>query len=417
MAGRRSDAVTKGIERAPHRSLFRALGLSDEELERPLIGVVNSYNEVIPGHQSLRQVADAVKAGVRMAGGTPMEVNVLGICDGIAMNHAGMCYSLASRELVVDSVESMAMAHAFDGLVLVASCDKIVPGMLMAAARLNIPSIIVSGGPMLAGRWGERAVDLQDVFAAVGSVASGSMTEEELDQLERVACPGCGSCAGMFTANTMNCLTEALGMALPGNGTVPAVAGARLVLARRTGMRILDLVNENLCPLDIMTDSAFRNGLSVDMALGGSSNTVLHLLAIAHEARVDLSLEEIGSVSARTPHLCRMSPAVGGHHIEDLDLAGGIPAVQKRLDDAGLLDRSVKLVAPGGIDAVLERGAVADAKVIRPLDNPTAPPAAWLSSPATWPQREPSSRRRRSRPTSSACAGPLASSTAKRRPR
>lgn len=373
MAGRRSDAVTKGIERAPHRSLFRALGLSDEELERPLIGVVNSYNEVIPGHQSLRQVADAVKAGVRMAGGTPMEVNVLGICDGIAMNHAGMCYSLASRELVVDSVESMAMAHAFDGLVLVASCDKIVPGMLMAAARLNIPSIIVSGGPMLAGRWGERAVDLQDVFAAVGSVASGSMTAAELDQLERVACPGCGSCAGMFTANTMNCLTEALGMALPGNGTVPAVAGARLVLARRTGMRVLDLVNENLCPLDIMTDSAFRNGLSVDMALGGSSNTVLHLLAIAHEARVDLSLDEIGAVSARTPHLCKMSPAVGGHHIEDLDLAGGIPAVQKRLDDAGLLDRSVKVVAPGGIDAVLERGADADAKVIRPLDNTYSP--------------------------------------------
>ena len=367
MAARRSDAVTKGIERAPHRSLFRALGLSDEELDRPLIGVVNSYNEVIPGHQSLRQVADAVKAGVRMAGGTPMEVNVLGICDGIAMNHAGMCYSLASRELVVDSVESMAQAHAFDGLVLVASCDKIVPGMLMAAARLNIPSIIVSGGPMLAGRWGEQAVDLQDVFSAVGAVASGSMTEAQLDELERVACPGCGSCAGMFTANTMNCLTEALGMALPGNGTVPAVAGARLVLARRTGMRILDLVREDTKPLDIMTKAAFTNGLSVDMALGGSSNTVLHLLAVAHEARVDLSLDEIGRISARTPHLCRMSPAVGGHHIEDLDRAGGIPGVQARLAEAGLLERDVTTVAAGGLDGLLAKAAVSDAGVIRTL--------------------------------------------------
>ncbi|NLT41181.1 MAG: dihydroxy-acid dehydratase [Anaerolineae bacterium] len=370
MAARRSDAVTKGIERAPHRSLFRALGLSDEELDRPLIGVVNSYNEVIPGHQSLRQVADAVKAGVRMAGGTPMEVNVLGICDGIAMNHAGMCYSLASRELVVDSVESMAQAHAFDGLVLVASCDKIVPGMLMAAARLNIPSIIVSGGPMLAGRWGEQAVDLQDVFSAVGAVASGSMTEAQLDELERVACPGCGSCAGMFTANTMNCLTEALGMALPGNGTVPAVAGARLVLARRTGMRILDLVREDTKPLDIMTKAAFTNGLSVDMALGGSSNTVLHLLAVAHEARVDLSLDEIGRISARTPHLCRMSPAVGGHHIEDLDRAGGIPGVQARLAEAGLLERDVTTVAAGGLDGLLAKAAVSDAGVIRTLADP-----------------------------------------------
>lgn len=370
MAARRSDAVTKGIERAPHRSLFRALGLSDEELDRPLIGVVNSYNEVIPGHQSLRQVADAVKAGVRMAGGTPMEVNVLGICDGIAMNHAGMCYSLASRELVVDSVESMAQAHAFDGLVLVASCDKIVPGMLMAAARLNIPSIIVSGGPMLAGRWGEQAVDLQDVFSAVGAVASGSMTEAQLDELERVACPGCGSCAGMFTANTMNCLTEALGMALPGNGTVPAVAGARLVLARRTGMRILDLVREDTKPLDIMTKAAFTNGLSVDMALGGSSNTVLHLLAVAHEARVDLSLDEIGRISARTPHLCRMSPAVGGHHIEDLDRAGGIPGVQARLAEAGLLEQDVTTVAAGGLDGLLAKAAVSDAGVIRTLADP-----------------------------------------------
>jgi dihydroxy-acid dehydratase len=370
MGTKRSDAVTKGIERAPHRSLLRALGVSDEEMERPLIGVVNSYSEVIPGHQGLDRVADAVKQGVRMAGGVPFEVNVPAICDGIAMNHAGMCYSLASRELVVDSVESLAEAHAFDGLVLVASCDKIVPGMLMAAARLNVPSIIVAGGPMLAGRYGGRMVDLNDMFTGVGAVASGTMTKAELEALERVACPGCGSCAGMFTANTMNCLTEALGMALPGNGTIPAVWGDRLALARRTGMRILDLVRDQVKPLDIMTPAAMANAMTVDMALGGSSNTVLHLLAIAREAGVPLSLEEIARVSARTPHLAKMSPAAGGHHIEELHLAGGIPAVQKRLAEAGLLDLSATVVAPGGLKALVEGASVRDETVIRPLDNP-----------------------------------------------
>ncbi|NPV08893.1 MAG: dihydroxy-acid dehydratase [Anaerolineae bacterium] len=370
MGTSRSDAVTKGIERAPHRSLLRALGVTDEEMARPLVGVVNSYSEVIPGHQHLDRVAEAVKAGVRMAGGTPFEVNVPAICDGIAMNHAGMCYSLASRELVVDSVESLAEAHAFDGLVLVASCDKIVPGMLMAAARLNVPCIIVSGGPMLAGRHEGRLVDLNDVFMAVGAVASGAMTEDELDRLERAACPGCGSCAGMFTANTMNCLTEALGMALPGNGTVPAVSGDRLGLARRTGMRVMDLIREGVRALDILSPAAFANALSVDMALGGSTNTVLHLLAIAREARVPLSLEQVNEVSARTPHLAKMSPAVGGHRLEELHLAGGIPAVQRRLADAGLLNLSAKVVAPGGIESVVQAAAVQDPAVIRPLADP-----------------------------------------------
>ncbi len=370
MGGKRSDAVTKGIERAPHRSLFRALGISDEEMRRPLIGVINSYNEVIPGHQNLDKVAQAVKDGIRMAGGTPFEVNVPGICDGIAMNHAGMCYSLPSRELVADSVESMVQGHAFDAMVFVASCDKIVPGMLMAAARVNIPAIIVSGGPMLAGRYGERLVDLSDMFSAVGSVAGGQMDESELEAMERSACPGCGSCAGMFTANTMNCLTEALGMALPGNGTVPAVTGNRLALARRTGMRVMDLFREDLKPLDILTAGTFDNAFRVDMALGGSTNTVLHLLAIAHEARVPLSLEGINEISDRTPHLCKMSPAVGGHHIEELDAAGGIPAVMKSLADAGLLDLSAKTVALGGLSEVTRAASVRDPRVIRPVSDP-----------------------------------------------
>jgi dihydroxy-acid dehydratase len=365
----RSDQIKLGIERAPHRSLLWALGLSDAEMGRPFIGVVNSYSEVIPGHQNLDKVAQAVKDGVRMAGGVPFEVEVPGVCDGIAMNHPGMCFSLASRELIADAVETLAQAHAFDALVLVASCDKIVPGMLMAAARLNIPAIIVSGGPMLAGHYRGQMVDLNSVFSAVGSVVNGDMTVETLDEIERLACPGCGSCAGMFTANTMNCLSEGLGMSLPGNGTVPAVTGARLALARETGMRVVELLQENLCPRDILTQAAFENALRLDMALGGSTNTVLHLVAIAHEAQVEISLPYINKLSDSTPHLCKMSPAVGGHRIEELDAAGGIPAVMKRLDQAGLVDRSVAVVAKGGWEATLARARVLDDEVIRPLEQ------------------------------------------------
>jgi dihydroxy-acid dehydratase len=366
----RSDAVRTGIERTPHRALLRALGLSDEELRRPMIGVINSYSEVIPGHQNLDKVAQAVKDGIRMAGGTPFEVGVPAVCDGIAMNHPGMCFSLASRELIADSVETLCQAHAFDAMVLVASCDKIVPGMLMAAARVNVPAIIVSGGPMLSGWFRGKRVDLNDTFLAVGAVASGRMTAADAEELERVACPGCGSCAGMFTANTMNCLTEALGMALPGNGTVPAVTGARIALARHTGMRIMELLAADRKPLDIMNEAGFENAMRVDMALGGSSNTVLHLLAISHEAGVQLSLQSIDAISAATPHLCRMSPAAGGHYIEELDMAGGIPAVMKTLAGAGLLRVDAGSVAPGGLSAVLEEAAVRDAAVIRPTEEP-----------------------------------------------
>jgi dihydroxy-acid dehydratase len=332
--------------------------------------VVNSYNEAIPGHANLHQIAAAVKAGVRMAGGTPFEVNTIGVCDGLAMNHAGMKYSLASRELIADSVEVVVQAHAFDALVLIPNCDKIIPGMLMAAARLNLPAVVVSGGPMLAGRLDGRAVDLADVFMAVGSVARGEMTEADLDRLERAACPGCGSCAGMFTANTMNCLTEALGLGLPGHGTVPAPYAERLALAKRAGMQVMELLNRDLRPLDIMTPAAFRNAFAVDMALGGSTNSVLHLLAIAHEAGVEIPLHDLNDYSARTPHLCRMSPAAGGHHIEDLDRAGGIQAVMRRLLDGGLLDGDLPTVTGQSLAQNLSGARVSDDSVIRPLHDP-----------------------------------------------
>ena len=353
----RSDAVKRGIERAPHRSLLRALGCTDREMDQPFIGVINSYNEAIPGHANLHQLAAAVKAGVRTAGGTPFEVNTIGVCDGLAMNHAGMKYSLASRELIADSVEVVVQAHAFDALVLIPNCDKIIPGMLMAAARLNLPAVVVSGGPMLSGRLDGRAVDLADVFMAVGSVARGEMTEADLDRLERAACPGCGSCAGMFTANTMNCLTEALGLGLPGHGTIPAPYAARIALAKRAGMQVMELLSRDLKPLDIMTPAAFRNAFAVDMALGGSTNSVLHLLAIAHEAGVEIPLQDLNEYSARTPHLCRMSPAAGGHHIEDLDRAGGIQAVMRRLLDGGLLDGDVLTVTGQSLAQNLSSGA------------------------------------------------------------
>jgi dihydroxy-acid dehydratase len=368
----RSDAVKCGPERAPHRSLLRALGCTDREIDQPFVGVINSYNEAIPGHMGLRSIADAAKAGVRMAGGTPFECNTIGVCDGLAMNHPGMKYSLASRELIADSVETVALAHGFDALVLIPNCDKIVPGMLMAAARLNLPAIFVSGGPMLAGKLNGQSVDLNDLFVAVGAVTRGEMSEAELDRLERAACPTCGSCSGMFTANTMNCLTEALGMGLPGNGTLPAPYSERLALARQAGMQVMELLAWEIKPLDILTPVAFRNAFAVDMALGGSTNSVLHLLAVAHEAGVEIPLQEINDFSARTPHLCRMSPAAGGHHVEDLDCAGGIPAVMRRLLDGGLLAEAGSSLTVTGqtLAENLAAARVQDDSVIRPLDAP-----------------------------------------------
>jgi dihydroxy-acid dehydratase len=366
----RSDSVKRGVERAPHRSLLRALGCTDREMNQPFVGVINSYSEAIPGHANLDRIAGAVKAGVRMAGGTPFEINTIGVCDGLAMNHAGMKYSLPSRELIADSVELVVQAHAFDALVLIPNCDKIIPGMLMAAARLNLPTVVVSGGPMLAGRLDGRAVDLADVFMAVGAVARGEMTESELDRLERVACPGCGSCAGMFTANTMNCLTEALGLGLPGNGTIPAPYAGRVALAKRAGMQVMELLSRDIRALDILTPAAFRNAFVVDMALGGSTNSVLHLLAVAHEAGVEIPLRELNDCSDRTPHLCRMSPAAGGHHIEDLDRAGGIPAVMHRLLEGGALDGETMTVTGRTVAQGLMGVRIGEPSVIRPLDAP-----------------------------------------------
>lgn len=368
----RSKALKQGIERAPHRSLLRAVGYTDREIDQPFIGIINSFNEIVPGHTHLRQIAAAAAAGVRMAGGTPFECSTISVCDGLAMNHQGMRYSLPSRELIADSVEILAQAHAFDALLLIANCDKVVPAMLMAAARLNIPSLIISGGPMLAGWLDEEYVDLSDVFNAVGAVARGEMSAAELQRLEQAACPGCGSCAGMFTANTMNCLTEALGMALPGNGTIPAVSAQRICLAKEAGLKVMELLEEDIRPLDILTPPAFDNAFAVDMALGGSTNSVLHLLAIAHEAGVDSSLAKLNDFSARTPHLCKMSPA-GKHHIEDLDRAGGIPAVMGELMAAGLLDDGALTVTGYSLSENLAGAEVLDPRVIRPFEDPYSP--------------------------------------------
>lgn len=372
----RSDAVKRGVERAPHRSLFYADGFTPAELERPLIGVVNSFNEITPGHIHLDRIAQAVKAGVYMAGGTPIEFNVIGICDGIAMGHPGMHASLPSRELIADSVEMMALAHAFDGLVFIPNCDKIIPGMLMAAARLNLPAIFVSGGPMLAGRYQGRDVDLSTVFEAVGKRTVGAITEEELCALEMSACPGCGSCAGLFTANSMNCLTEALGMGLPGNGTIPAVSAARIRLAKEAGQRICDLVRSGLCARDIMTIAAFENAIAVDMAIGGSTNTVLHLPAIAHDAGVPLPLDLFDEISSRTPYLVKLSPS-GVHHIQDLDEAGGIPAVMAELLNHGRLHGELRTVTgrtvAENVSGARRRPIANGEEVIRPFDAPYRP--------------------------------------------
>ncbi|MCK4619190.1 MAG: dihydroxy-acid dehydratase [Desulfobacterales bacterium] len=369
----KSDNAKKGIERAPHRSLFKAMGYTDSEIKRPLIGIANSANSIIPGHVNLDKIAEAVKAGVYMAGGTPIEFGTIGVCDGIAMNHTGMKYSLGSRELIADSIEVMAVAHAFDAMIMVTNCDKIVPGMLMAAARLDIPTIVISGGPMLAGEHPEKAgsekIDLITVFEAVGAVLSGKMTEKELSTIEDAACPTCGSCAGMFTANSMNCLTEAIGMGLPGNGTIPAVMAARIRLAKEAGMQIISLLEKNITPKKIMTEKAFKNALTVDMALGCSTNTVLHLTALAKEAGVDIDLNLINEISKITPHLCSLSPG-GKDHLEDLNRAGGISAVIKELSGAGLINDECitvtgKTVGENTIDKM-----ILDNNVIRSVNNP-----------------------------------------------
>jgi len=363
----RSDRMKKGIEKAPHRSLFKAMGYTDDEIARPLIGVVNSANEIVPGHMDLDIIARAVKDGIRLAGATPVEFPTIGVCDGIAMNHEGMKYSLASRELIADSVEIMAMAHPFDALVLIPNCDKIVPGMLMAAMRVNIPTIFISGGPMLSGRLGGKKIDLISVFEGVGALKSGRIDENRLRQLEDNACPGCGSCSGMFTANSMNCLTEALGMALPGNGTIPAVFAARRRLAKMTGMKIVELLDRDIKPRDIATPAAFRNAIAVDMALGCSTNTVLHVPAIAHEAGVPLDLEVFNEISRQAPHLCSLSPA-GSHHIEDLNSAGGIMAVMQELSKKqGLIDQSCLTATGSPLADSLREAGVFDRDVIRSL--------------------------------------------------
>ena len=365
----RSDKMKKGLEKAPHRSLFKAMGYIAEEIEQPLVGIVNSANEIIPGHIHLDIIAEAVKAGVRMAGGTPIEFSTIGVCDGIAMNHEGMKYSLASRELIADSIEVMAIAHPFDGLVLIPNCDKIIPGMLMAALRLNIPAIVVSGGPMLAGRVSGRKIDLITVFEGVGGVKSGRMSEDELQILEDYACPGCGSCSGMFTANSMNCLTEALGLGLPGNGTIPAVHAARKRLAKQAGIKIMELIDKDIKPRDIATLDAFKNAIAVDMALGCSTNTVLHVPAIAHEAQVNLNLDLFNDMSKKTPHLCSMSPG-GLHHLEDLDAAGGIMAVMAELSRHDLINGNCLTASCKKVKEILETVTDMDHDIIRPFSNP-----------------------------------------------
>ncbi len=364
----RSDLMKKGLEKAPHRSLYKAMGYTDEEIAQPIIGVANPASEIIPGHIHLNDIAKAVKAGIRYAGGTPVEFGTIGVCDGIAMHHAGMKYSLASRELIADSIEVMATAHPFDGLALVTNCDKITPGMLMAALRINIPAILISGGPMLTGHKNGKKTDVITVFEAVGRVRAGKMNEEELKNLEDIACPGCGSCAGMFTANTMNCLTEALGMGLPGNGTIPAVDARRIRLAKTAGIKLMELVKKNIRPRDIASLDAFRNAIVVDMALGGSTNTVLHLPAIANEASIDLDLDLFNELGKQTPNLCSISPA-GADHLEDLDAAGGVPAVMSELSKQRLIHKDGLTVTGKTVGENLSGVSISNPEVIRPLEK------------------------------------------------
>ena len=366
----RSDNVKKGPQRAPHRSLFNALGYTEEELERPLIGVVNSYNEIVPGHINLDKIAQAVKNGIYMAGGVPIEIPAIAVCDGIAMNHTGMKYSLVTRELIADSTEAVTQAHQFDGLVMIPNCDKNVPGLLMAAARVNIPTIFVSGGPMLAGRKvdGQRT-SLSSLFEAVGQYNAGKMSAEKLQEFEEKACPTCGSCSGMYTANSMNCLTEALGMGLRGNGTIPAVYSKRIQLAKKAGMQIMELVKKDIKPRDIMTRDAFMNALTIDMALGCSTNSMLHLPAIAYEAGVDIDLKIANDISKKTPNLCHLAPA-GKTYIEDLEDAGGVYAVMNELDKANLLNTDCLTVTTKTVKENIAGCYNTDHNVIRPLENP-----------------------------------------------
>lgn len=363
----RSDLMKSGVERIAHRALFRALGLTQEELDRPIIGVVSAKNEIIPGHMHLDKIAEAVKAGIRMAGGTPIEFPAIGVCDGIAMNHEGMFYSLPSREHIADSVEIMANTHPFDGLVFIPNCDKIVPGMIMAALRVNVPSVFCSGGPMMPGKANGHQVALTDAFEAPGAVKAGKMTEAEADEIVEHACPGCGSCAGMFTANSMNCLTEILGLGLPGNGTIPAVDSQRIILAKHAGMKVMDLVRENICPRDIVDQRSIQNALTADMAMGCSTNTMLHLPAICHEAGLEFDLKGVNAVSDRVPHLVKLNPA-GVHCLVHLNDAGGLSAVMKRLDQMGLIDTTARTVDGTWADRI-SKAQIKDEDVIRDRDH------------------------------------------------
>lgn len=368
----RSDNVTKGAERAPNRSLFYAMGFTEEELNRPLIGVVSAHSEIVPGHIHLDKLADAVKAGVRMAGGTPVLIPAIGVCDGIAMGHIGMKYSLASRELIADSLETMTMAHQLDGLVLVPNCDKIVPGMVMGALRLNVPTVVCSGGPMLAGSYDGQEVSLSKMFEAVGAYKAGLIDSAKLDECEHGACPGCGSCSGMYTANSMNCLCEAVGLALPGNGTIPAVHAARTALAKRAGMAVMELVRRDIKARDIVNEKSLRNALACDMALGCSSNSVLHLLAIAKEAGVELDLAMFNEMSAQVPNLCHLAPA-GPTHMPDLWAAGGIPAVQAELAKKGLLDLGLMTATGKTVGENIQGAFIKNTGAIRPISDPYSP--------------------------------------------
>ena len=365
----KSDSVKRGMQQAPHRSLFNALGLTKEELDRPLVGIVSSYNEIVPGHMNLDKIVEAVKLGVAMAGGTPIVFPAIAVCDGIAMGHIGMKYSLVTRDLIADSTEAMAMAHAFDALVMVPNCDKNVPGLLMAAARINVPTVFVSGGPMLAGHVKGEKRSLSSMFEAVGAYAAGKMTEEDVTEFECKVCPTCGSCSGMYTANSMNCLTEAIGMGLPGNGTIPAVYSERIKLAKHAGMKVMELLEKNIRPRDILTEKAFMNALTVDMALGCSTNTMLHLPAIAHEAGVELNVDIANEISARTPNLCHLAPA-GYTYMEDLNEAGGIYAVMKELTKKDLLDTSLITATGKTVGENIENAVNRNPEVIRPIEKP-----------------------------------------------
>ncbi|MCL5772079.1 MAG: dihydroxy-acid dehydratase [Actinobacteria bacterium] len=368
----RSDLMKEGVARLPHRSILKSLGFTNEEIRKPIIGIANSFNELIPGHIHLNNIVEAVKAGIYAAGGTPQVFSTIGVCDGVAMNHPGMKYSLGSRELIADSIETVCMAHPFDGLVLIPNCDKIIPGMIMAALRLNIPSIVISGGPMLTGKYNEMDIDYSTCYEAIGKFSKGIYSQNDLDFIENEACPTCGSCSGMFTANTMNCLTEALGIGLPGNGTIPAVYSKRIRLAKTAGMQILNLVKNDIKPRDIVNINSIKNALAVDMALGGSTNTILHLPAIANEAKIDFSLESVNEISSKTPNLCRLSPA-GQYHIFDLYMAGGIEALMNELLKNKLIDGELLTVTEKRVKENINNKEITNKEVIRTVDNAYLP--------------------------------------------